>query len=163
MSILSSFTAVATATDHIRLLRLCESRKLTLWEAAFLHSIHNRRCLPTNKQWAVLQRIAAGTPDYQQIAAAALRALPEILSRWLPGGKFVGREYFVINPKRDDRTTGSFSVNTTTGKWADFATGDRGKDIIALAAWLFDLPQSNAAHGVASMLGLSMGDPPHGQ
>ena len=67
----------------------------------------------------------------------------------------VGREYVALNPKRGDRTAGSFTVNTTNGKWADFATGDKGGDAIALAAWLFNLPQPEAARRVAAMVGMS--------
>ena len=40
---------------------------------------------------------------------------------------------------------------------ADFATGDRGGDVISLAAFLFDLPQGQAASRIALMIGLSKG------
>ena len=40
---------------------------------------------------------------------------------------------------RSDRRPGSFSVNTRTGRWADFATGDRGGDVVSLAAYLHGL------------------------
>ena len=32
---------------------------------------------------------------------------------------------------------GSFSVSITTGVWADFATDDRGGDLVSLYAYLF--------------------------
>jgi hypothetical protein len=44
-----------------------------------------------------------------------------------------------------------------TGRWADFATGDKGGDIVSLAAYLFGLSQSEAARQVAQMLGLGTG------
>jgi hypothetical protein len=36
-----------------------------------------------------------------------------------------------------DQNPGSFSINVRTGRWADFATGDKGGDVISLAAYLF--------------------------
>jgi hypothetical protein len=91
------------------------------------------------------------------INAVALCALPLILSRWLPDGKRQGREFVAKNPTRADRTPGSFSINLVTGKWADFATGDRGIGVISLAAYLFHLTQPEAARFVAAMLGLREG------
>ena len=92
--------------------------------------------------------------DFDGINSAALSALPSLLARWLPGGKCHGREYFARNPQRADRAPGSFAVNLVTGKWADFATGDRGGDPISLAAFLFDLSQGEAARRLAEMLGI---------
>jgi hypothetical protein len=42
-----------------------------------------------------------------------------------------------------------------TGKWADFATGDKGGDPIALAAYLSGLSQVEAARELATMLGVA--------
>ena len=55
---------------------------------------------------------------------AALAVLPSLLSRWAPGGAARVRIYRV-DPTRDDRRPGSFSINLRTGCWADFALGDR--------------------------------------
>jgi hypothetical protein len=41
-----------------------------------------------------------------------------------------------------------------TGRWADFATGDRGGDVVSLAAYLSHLKQSEAAEKLAGMLGV---------
>lgn len=155
MSFAAAFTYVATSPELQRLVASCESHQLTAFETEFLGSIRSRRHPPTEKQMAILHKIASGIPNYEAINAAAIRALPEILPRWLPDGKQSGREYVALNPKRADRAAGSFAVNTTTGRWADFASGDRGGDTIALAAWLFDLTQPEAARRVATMLGLS--------
>lgn len=92
--------------------------------------------------------------DFQTINATALPVLPAILARWLPDGTLRGPEYTARNPRRADRRAGSFSVNVRTGKWADFATGDKGGDVISLAAYLFNLPQGEALHRVAGMLGV---------
>jgi hypothetical protein len=92
--------------------------------------------------------------DFAHINRAALAVLPDILARWLPGGRRQGREYVVRNPKRSDRHPGSFGMNLTTGRWADFATGDRGGDVVSLAAYLHGLSQYEAACRLAEMLGL---------
>ena len=96
------------------------------------------------------------TPDYQAINRAALSELPFLVARWLPGGKMQGREWVARNPRRSDKNPGSFRVNMQSGRWADFAqTEARGGDVIALAAYLANIPQHEAARNLAAMLGLS--------
>jgi hypothetical protein len=60
----------------------------------------------------------------------------------------------VRNPKRHDRRPGSFKVNLRTGKWADFATGDQGGDVVSLAAFLGGIGQREAAERLAAMLAI---------
>ena len=93
-------------------------------------------------------------PNFAAINRAALASLPAILQRWLPGGTMHGAEYTARNPRRADRRAGSFRVNVRTGKWADFATGDRGGDPISLAAYLHGIRQVEAARQLAGMLGI---------
>jgi hypothetical protein len=90
----------------------------------------------------------------EEVNRAALAALPALLDRWLAGGHRRGREYVARNPTRSDRRPGSFKVNLATGRWADFATGDRGGDPVSLAAYLFKLGQAEAARRLADMLGV---------
>jgi hypothetical protein len=59
------------------------------------------------------------------------------------------------NPRRQDRHLGSFRVNLRTGRWADFATGDRGGDVVSLAAFLAGISQADAARHLARMLGIA--------
>lgn len=100
--------------------------------------------------------------NFAAIKAGAHARLPEILARILPEGKVVGCEYVARNPKRTDRSLGSFKVNLQTGRWADFATDARGGDVISLVAYLFDLPQSEAARRLAGMLGIDANVQPGG-
>ncbi len=93
-----------------------------------------------------------GRIDFGAINAAALAELPALLSRWLPGGRQVGHEFVVRNPKRADKRPGSFRINVRTGKWADFATGDAGGDVVSLAAYLSGAGQAEAARSLAGML-----------
>ena len=100
-------------------------------------------------------------PDFTAINRAAVAELPALLARWLPDGRAVGREWEACNPRRADRAPGSFRVNLRTGRWADFATGDRGGDVVSLAAFLFGLRQAQAARKLADMLGLPGGEAQH--
>ena len=154
MSLAGAFSFARTSPEMRGLLEACERQKMNPWETSFVADMRVRRYEPTDKQWTALRRIAAGAPNYEAIAAAALSNLPDIIYRWLPDAKRVGNEAQACNPKRGDRSPGSFSVNLHTGKWADFASGERGGDAISLAAYLFDLPQPEAARRVAAMVGL---------
>jgi hypothetical protein len=94
--------------------------------------------------------------DFQRINDAARAALPSLLGRWLPGGCLCGREYVVRNPRRADRHPGSFCINAATGRWSDFATGDKGGDPISLAAYLAGISQTEAAERLAEMFGIEV-------
>jgi hypothetical protein len=59
-----------------------------------------------------------------------------------------------LNPTRSDRHLGSFRINLSTGRWADFATGDGGRDVVSLAAYLARLGRVEAARNLAQMVGL---------
>ena len=100
-------------------------------------------------------RKSRATIDFAAINQAALSTLPAILARWLPDGRRLGREWVARNPLRQDRTPGSFKVNLATGRWADFAVGASGGDVVSLAAYLFGLSQGAAARKVAEMLSFS--------
>jgi hypothetical protein len=91
---------------------------------------------------------------FRRIAEAAVGRAEAIARRWLPDGRLDGVEWVARNPTRDDRRRGSFKVNLRTGKWADFATGESGGDLVSLAAYLHGLSQAEAALKVADMLGV---------
>jgi hypothetical protein len=92
--------------------------------------------------------------DFEAINTAAMGCLPTLLARWLPDGRQIGVEFTARNPNRSDRRPGSFRVNIITGKWADFATGDRGGDVVSLAAYLSGTGQVEAARELAVMFGI---------
>jgi len=95
-------------------------------------------------------------PEIKKVAAASLGAIDSVLSHWLPGGKREGTEYLPLNPLRADSKTGSFSVNLRTGKWSEFATGDKGLDLVSLVAYLENCSQGQAAEKLASFLGIDL-------
>lgn len=92
---------------------------------------------------------------FRRIADGALSHADAIVQRWLPDGRREGQEWVARNPKRADHRPGSFKVNLHNGRWGDFSSGDKGGDLVALAAFLFSLNQADAAKRVAEMLGLN--------
>jgi hypothetical protein len=92
--------------------------------------------------------------DFKALNEAVLPDLLILLERWLPDGEQQGAEWIALNPRRDDCNPGSFKVNLRSGRWADFATGDRGSDVISLAAFLFNISQIKAARQLQEMLGV---------
>jgi hypothetical protein len=95
---------------------------------------------------------------FDRIADEARARAALIVPRRCPDGKKEGVEWAARNPRRADRKPGSFKVNLTTGKWGDWSSGDKGGDLISLAAYLFGLNQVEAAKRVADMLGISAYD-----
>ncbi len=93
--------------------------------------------------------------DFDAINHVALASLPALLRRWLPDGRLMGREYTARNPSRADRRPGSFKVNVSNGRWADFACDAKGGDVVSLAAYLSGTGQAVAARALGDMLGLS--------
>ena len=83
--------------------------------------------------------------DFPGINAAVMACLQFVLDQIAPGGVARGGEYHMRNPRRRDDHLGSFSINLRTGKWADFATGDKGGDPISLLAYLGGTSQGEAA------------------
>lgn len=95
-----------------------------------------------------------GRIDFERVKAAALVNGEAILRGLLPDGRREGGEWVARNPLRPDRKAGSFKVNIASGKWADFATGDRGGDLVSLAAFLAGVDQRTAAERLADALGV---------
>jgi putative DNA primase/helicase len=90
------------------------------------------------------------TLDYGLIARAALMRAASLVPDWLPDGERRGHEWVARNPRRADTSRGSFAVNLRTGLWADFATGDKGGDLISLRAYLDGISQRSAAEALAA-------------
>jgi hypothetical protein len=110
----------------------------------------------------MLSRSSHPQINFTAINRAALARLPAILNRLLPRGQREGREFVALNPCRADHHLGSFRINLDTGRWADFATRDKGGDPISLAAYLANVSQGEAARLLARMLGLETGNPRDG-
>ena len=101
-------------------------------------------------------------PTFAQVKAAALRNIDRVLTQWLPNGKRVdgGKEYTAPNPTRTDKRPGSLKINLSKGTWADFATGDKGGDLIDLVRYLDGDTDVEACNKLADLLRLSAEDSP---
>ena len=117
---------------------------------------HSNRVGTLNKQRHASTFVANNRNiDFASINAVALENLHALVARWLPDGRKQGREWVALNPRRNDRSPGSFRINLQTGRWADFATDTaRGGDPVSLAAYLFGISPSAAARSLAAMFGI---------
>ena len=68
-----------------------------------------------------------------------------ILKRIIGAGRVEGGDYVALNPRRCDKKAGSFRIDIASGKFHDFATGDRGGSVIDLAAFVFNCDIATAA------------------
>ncbi len=98
-------------------------------------------------------------PAFPEVKRAALQAIDRVLSHWLPGGKRVdgGKEYTAPNPTRADKRAGSLKVNLAKGTWSDFATGDKGGDLIDLVRYLDGGTDVEARNKLADFLNVTAG------
>lgn len=92
--------------------------------------------------------------DFERIKKAAVSSHLTIVQQLLPQGRIEGREYVALNPTRRDNNLGSFRFNCKSGKWADFATGDKGGDVISLWAYVKGVSQLDAAKALKQELGV---------
>lgn len=81
--------------------------------------------------------------DFKKINRNLLLSATSHLSQWLPGGKLNGQEW-ECGSLMGERGK-SLKVNINKGKWADFATGESGGDLISLYAAINNISQGEAA------------------
>jgi hypothetical protein len=98
--------------------------------------------------------VRTGPVDFERVNRAALRNSLAVVSALLPDGAKSGQEWTARNPMRPDHRPGSFRVNLVSGRWSDFATGDKGGDLCSLAAYVGSLSQREAAIRLAESLGV---------
>ncbi|MNZ23756.1 hypothetical protein D3C78_408810 [compost metagenome] len=98
-------------------------------------------------------------PTFSEVKRAALQTIDRVLAHWLPGGKRVdgGKEYTAANPTRVDKRAGSLKVNLAKGTWSDFATGDKGGDLIDLVRYLDGGSDVDACNKLADFLHVTAG------
>lgn len=94
--------------------------------------------------------------DFARLAAELLNGAEVLVPSWLPDGRREGHEYKCGSTSGGKGT--SCSVNLKTGAWADFATEDKGGDLISLYANKCGMSQLDAAreliarHNMASVV-----------
>jgi len=93
--------------------------------------------------------------DFATVNSAALARLPEVLARLLPGGRAVGPEWHAGSLRGDPGDSLRVRMRgERAGRWADFATGEKGGDPVSLAAAVARTRQIEGAKQLARMLGL---------
>lgn len=90
--------------------------------------------------------------NFTALADALLRDADNLVPRWLPGGDRRGHEY-VCGSLAGGKGS-SCSINLVSGKWADFASDEKGNDLLSLYAAIHGLSQGKAAAEVAREEGL---------
>lgn len=84
--------------------------------------------------------------DFAGLSESLLDRAGTLVPQWLDGGKKVGKNWmcggFEGGPGR------SLGVNLDTGAWGEFATGDKGGDLISLYAAIHNLSQIEAARQI---------------
>ena len=88
------------------------------------------------------QALSEQLMDFPALAQILLSNAEMHVSRWLPKGKREGKEWRAggLNGSAGK----SFGINLETGMWADFATGDKGGDLISLYAAIHGITQAEA-------------------
>lgn len=81
--------------------------------------------------------------DFARIADGLLKDAKTLVSSWLPGGKLIGKEWTCGSLRGESGD--SCKVNVETGRWCDFATGEKGGDLISLYAAIHGITQAKAA------------------
>lgn len=89
---------------------------------------------------------------FKDLADALLDRIEALVPAWLPGGARNGHEY-VCGSLQGGKGS-SCSVNMTSGKWADFASDEKGGDLVSLYAAAHGLGMGKAALAVARDEGL---------
>lgn len=91
---------------------------------------------------------------FEEVNAAAQGRIEFLARDWVTKARMSGDNLLGLNPTRPDKNVGSFCINVRTGVWADFATGDKGGDIISYYAYINGLSQIDAAKELADRLGV---------
>jgi hypothetical protein len=103
----------------------------------------------------IMPRRLAPSLDFATVNSAALARLPEVLARLLPGGRAVGPEWHAGSLRGDPGDSLRVRMRgERAGRWADFATGEKGGDPVSLAAAVARTRQIEGARQLARMLGI---------
>lgn len=87
--------------------------------------------------------------DFTGLAQQLLDRARELLPSWLHDGRFRGQEFICGNLAGEKGE--SLSINLKSGKWADFATGEKGGDLISLYAAIHHISQADAAKALGAV------------
>jgi uncharacterized protein (DUF927 family) len=116
-----------------------------------LTPVDDRSCPPPQSDAITatsLQELMDAIPSvpFEFIAGLALDHFEDVIDILGLEGEYRGKEYVAYNPRRNDSDLGSFSINSQTGVFADFAVDNcAGGDLIALGGHVWDCSMTEAA------------------
>lgn len=84
---------------------------------------------------------------FETLAAHLISRSVELLQQWFPNGRRIGREFCIGDLQGNPGQ--SLKVNLDSGLWQDYATGQKGRDLIALYAAIHSLGQIDAAKALS--------------
>ncbi len=94
----------------------------------------------------ILQRMrGAAMTDFALIKRKYRDNSIAVLQQLVGQGRIEGSDYVALNPRRKDCKLGSFRIDINTGRFHDFATGDRGGSVIDLAMFVYNCEIVEAA------------------
>lgn len=88
--------------------------------------------------------------DFEGLAGVLLSDWNMYVPAWAPGGKLIGKEWTCGSIRGGPGD--SCRINTETGRWADFATGDKGGDLVSLYAATQGIKNGEAAKKLADQI-----------
>ncbi len=92
--------------------------------------------------------------DFAALAARLLQQSRSLLPAWFPAGRWNGHEYTLGNLQGEPGD--SLSINSNNGKWSDFASGEKGGDLLALYAAAHGMKQSEAYDALDGSIGTAI-------
>lgn len=104
---------------------------------------------------------SSGRIDIAMIASLALDRIETVLHHWAPGGRRDGGEW--VMGDRHGSPGQSFKIHLggeKAGLWSDFATGDKGGDLVSYVAYIEGCGNLDAARKIADFLGITDRSPP---
>lgn len=89
--------------------------------------------------------------DFEALKASTLAQSKTLVPGWLPSGRLNGHEWVALNPTRNDKSLGSFSVNLRTGQWAEMnpAYAKQGTNLVDLYAYITNTDFATAAKALS--------------
>jgi len=106
---------------------------------------------------AIISARSAEHVDFDAVSRAARGSIEHIVRHLLPDARRQGHELVAVNPTRADNRPGSFKINAATGVWSDFATNEKGGDMIDLWAYIRSVPKLDATRKLGDFLGMQRG------
>ncbi|WP_417811825.1 hypothetical protein [Thalassospira alkalitolerans] len=91
---------------------------------------------------------------FDEVKGAAAWRIERIARVWFSTPRKSGDVLSGKRPRGGDLLPNTFTVDLRTGSWEDLATGNSGKDIISLYAYVFGLTQIEAVKELAVQLGV---------